>query len=66
LVYQVVEVIRKGGVIIYPTDLGYALGCRVGEKQALDSIKRFTGCISINSAIIFFQFIYSLELLFLQ
>ena len=40
LIYQVVEIVRKGGVIVYPTDSGYALGCRVGEKQPLDSIKR--------------------------
>ena len=40
LINQVVEAVRKGEVIVYPTDSGYALGCRVGEKQALDSIKR--------------------------
>ncbi len=40
LIYQVVEIIRKGGVIVYPTDSGYALGCRIGEKQALDSVRR--------------------------
>lgn len=40
LIYQVVEIVRKGGVIVYPTDSGYALGCRVGEKQPLDTIKR--------------------------
>ena len=32
LVKQAVEVIRKGGVIIYPTDSSYALGCRLGDK----------------------------------
>ena len=40
LIYQVVEIVRNGGVIVYPTDSGYALGCQVGEKHALDSIKR--------------------------
>jgi tRNA threonylcarbamoyl adenosine modification protein (Sua5/YciO/YrdC/YwlC family) len=40
LIYQVVEIIRKGGVIVYPTDTGYALGCHIGDKQALDTIKR--------------------------
>ncbi|WP_428356259.1 L-threonylcarbamoyladenylate synthase [Methyloprofundus sp.] len=40
LIYQVVKIVRQGGVIVYPTDSGYALGCRVGEKQPLDTIKR--------------------------
>jgi tRNA A37 threonylcarbamoyladenosine synthetase subunit TsaC/SUA5/YrdC len=33
LIYQVVEIIRKGGVIVYPTDTGYALGCHIGDKR---------------------------------
>ncbi len=40
LVKQAVEVIRKGGVIIYPTDSSYALGCRLGDKTALERIRR--------------------------
>ncbi|HZJ94924.1 MAG TPA: L-threonylcarbamoyladenylate synthase [Thiopseudomonas sp.] len=40
LIKQVVEVIRQGGVIIYPTDSSYALGCRLGDKSALDRIRR--------------------------
>jgi len=40
LIYQAVEIIRKGGVIVYPTDSAYALGCQIGNKQALDAIKR--------------------------
>lgn len=32
LISQCVEVLRKGGVIVYPTDSGYALGCMLGEK----------------------------------
>lgn len=32
LIKQAVDVIRKGGVIIYPTDSSYALGCRLGDK----------------------------------
>lgn len=38
LINQAVEILKKGGVIIYPTDSGYALGCGVGEKQAMDRI----------------------------
>ncbi len=38
LIDQAVELVRKGGVIVYPTDSGYALGCHIGDKQALDRI----------------------------
>jgi len=40
LIYQAVDIIRKGGVIAYPTDTTYALACHIGDKQALDRIKR--------------------------
>lgn len=33
-------IIEEGGVIVYPTDSGYALGCRLGNKSALERIKR--------------------------
>jgi tRNA threonylcarbamoyl adenosine modification protein (Sua5/YciO/YrdC/YwlC family) len=39
LLQQAVDVLREGGVIIYPTDSAYALGCRIGEKAALDRIR---------------------------
>ncbi|OOF40912.1 threonylcarbamoyl-AMP synthase [Rodentibacter rarus] len=38
LINQTVEILRKGGVIVYPTDSGYALGCILGDKQAMDRI----------------------------
>ncbi len=38
LLAQAVAIIRKGGVIAYPTDSSYALGCLVGDKQAMDRI----------------------------
>lgn len=40
LVKQVVDVVREGGVIVYPTDSSYALGCRIGDKAALDRIRQ--------------------------
>jgi len=40
LLAQAVAIIRKGGVIVYPTDSCYALGCLVGDKQAMDRIAR--------------------------
>ena len=38
LINQAVEIIKNGGVIIYPTDSGYALGCAIGEKHAMDRV----------------------------
>lgn len=38
LINQTVEILRKGGIIVYPTDSGYALGCLVGDKHAMDRI----------------------------
>ena len=40
LVSQAVAIIRDGGVIVYPTDSCYALGCRIGDKQAVERISR--------------------------
>ncbi|VAW90120.1 Hypothetical YciO protein, TsaC/YrdC paralog [hydrothermal vent metagenome] len=39
LITQAVEILRHGGVIAYPTDSGYALGCCVGDKAAQDIIR---------------------------
>ena len=38
LINQAVEILRRSGVIIYPTDSGYALGCMIGDKHAMDRI----------------------------
>lgn len=40
LIREAVEVIRQGGLIVYPTDTTYAIGCAVGEKAALDRLIR--------------------------
>lgn len=39
LLRQAAEVVRSGGVIVYPTDSCYALGCRAGEKDAVERIR---------------------------
>ena len=39
LIDQSIAIIRKGGVVAYPTDSGYALGCHLGEKKAIEKIK---------------------------
>ena len=40
LIRQAVETLRRGGVIIYPTDSAYALGCHIQDKAALQRIIR--------------------------
>jgi len=35
---QVVEILRKGGIIIYPTDTVYALGCDIFQQKAVERI----------------------------
>ena len=40
LIRHAVEIIRGGGVVVYPTDSAYALGCQIGDKSALDRIRR--------------------------
>ena len=40
LIAQAVAILRHGGVIVYPTDSSYALGCCLGEKTALDRIRQ--------------------------
>lgn len=40
LIKQAVDILRKGAVIVYPTDSGYALGCRLEDKNAMERICR--------------------------
>lgn len=40
LIRQAVDIIKAGGVVVYPTDSAYALGCHIGDKNALDRIRR--------------------------
>lgn len=40
LIRQAATIVQQGGVIVYPTDSGYALGCHLGDKQALERIRR--------------------------
>jgi len=39
-VASIVETIRGGGLIAYPTDSSYAFGCHIGDKRAMDRIRR--------------------------
>ncbi len=40
LIQQAVSIIDRGGLIIYPTDSSYALGCHIGDKSAMERIQR--------------------------
>jgi tRNA threonylcarbamoyl adenosine modification protein (Sua5/YciO/YrdC/YwlC family) len=40
LIHNAVEILQGGGVVVYPTDSAYALGCKIGEKDAIDRIRR--------------------------
>jgi tRNA threonylcarbamoyl adenosine modification protein (Sua5/YciO/YrdC/YwlC family) len=40
LVRRAVEILLEGGVVVYPTDSSYALGCQLGEKGAMERIRR--------------------------
>jgi tRNA threonylcarbamoyl adenosine modification protein (Sua5/YciO/YrdC/YwlC family) len=40
LILQAVNIIREGGIIVYPTDSSYALGCHIGDKAAMERVRR--------------------------
>ncbi len=43
LIRQTVQILRRGGLIAYPTDSCYALGCHIGDKDALERLRRLRG-----------------------
>ncbi len=43
LLHQAAEVVRKGGLIALPTDSCYALGCHLGDKDAVERIRAIRG-----------------------
>lgn len=43
LIHRAAEILQAGGVIVYPTDSCYALGCLVGGKEAMERIRRIRG-----------------------
>lgn len=40
LIEQAADIVRRGGIMAYPTDSAYALGCHLGDKTALDRIRK--------------------------
>lgn len=43
LIRRAVEIVRRGGLIAYPTDSCYALGCHIGDKSAMERIRHLRG-----------------------
>jgi tRNA threonylcarbamoyl adenosine modification protein (Sua5/YciO/YrdC/YwlC family) len=43
LISQAVEAVQRGGIIALPTDSGYALGCALGDKTAMERIRAIRG-----------------------
>src|SRR6266404_2601251 len=39
LIRRAVEIVRSGGLMVYPTDSCYALGCHIGDKTAMERIR---------------------------
>lgn len=39
LIGQAADIVAAGGVIVFPTDSAYAIGCRLGEKLAVERIR---------------------------
>nr|HPR59842.1 Sua5/YciO/YrdC/YwlC family protein [Prolixibacteraceae bacterium] len=40
---QIVDVLRNGGIIIYPTDTVYAMGCDISNQKAVEKVARLKG-----------------------
>ena len=45
LIKQAADIVRSGGVIVYPTDSCYALGCKLGDKTRWSAFLRFAKSI---------------------
>lgn len=43
LIKQAAQIVREGGVIAYPTDSAYALGCQIDDKKAVEKVRRIRG-----------------------
>lgn len=40
LIQQVADILRAGGVVVYPTDSSYAFCCMIGNQQGMEKIRR--------------------------
>ncbi len=48
-IQQVIDVFRNGGIVIFPTDTVYSVGCDLYNKKALEKLARFKG-VKLNKA----------------
>lgn len=49
LIQEIVDLIKKGGIVIFPTDTVYSAGCDLYNKKALEKLARFKG-IKLNKS----------------
>lgn len=40
LIRQAAQIVREGGIVVYPTDSSYAIGCHIGDKSSIDRIRQ--------------------------
>lgn len=40
LIKRAIDIVQQGGLIVYPTDSSYAIGCHIGDKEAMERIRR--------------------------
>ena len=40
LIKRAIKIVQDGGLIVYPTDSSYAIGCHIGDKDAMERIRR--------------------------
>jgi len=40
LIKRAIEIVHDGGLVVYPTDSSYAIGCHIGDKEAMERIRR--------------------------
>lgn len=43
LIFEAVEILKKGGIVVFPTDTVYAMGCDLFQKKALNELARLKG-----------------------
>lgn len=51
-IQKVIDALNSGGVILYPTDTGFSLGCRLSDKNAIEKLRRIRG-LTKNHALTF-------------
>ena len=58
LIAKAVDSLRRGGVMIYPTDSVYAIGCHLGDKSALERIRSIRQLDKNHNFTLFLHYFY--------